>query len=86
MMIFVWTLGSVSVISEKTIDFHYGKHHKGSVDTLNKPVAGTEFSGRRLIEIMKSLLFDSVSTVSLWCKKSPLRTQRGAAILARWAV
>jgi Fe-Mn family superoxide dismutase len=29
------------VISDKTIGFHYGKHHKGYVDTLNKLIAGT---------------------------------------------
>jgi Fe-Mn family superoxide dismutase len=29
------------VISANTIGFHYGKHHKGYVDTLNKLIAGT---------------------------------------------
>jgi len=29
------------VISSNTIGFHYGKHHKGYVDNLNKLVAGT---------------------------------------------
>jgi len=33
------------VISAKTISFHYGKHHKGYVDNLNKLIAGTEFVG-----------------------------------------
>jgi len=40
------------VISANTIGFHYGKHHKGYVDTLNKLIAGTElakFSLERLI-------------------------------------
>ena len=40
------------VISAKTIGFHYGKHHKGYVDTLNKLIAGTElaeFSLEKLI-------------------------------------
>jgi superoxide dismutase, Fe-Mn family len=32
------------VISANTIGFHYGKHHKGYVDTLNKLVAGTELA------------------------------------------
>ena len=32
------------VISPKTISFHYGKHHRGYVDTLNKLIAGTEFA------------------------------------------
>ena len=30
------------VISARTIEFHYGKHHKGYVDNLNKLIAGTE--------------------------------------------
>lgn len=32
------------VISANTIAFHYGKHHKGYVDTLNKLIAGTELA------------------------------------------
>jgi len=31
-------------ISANTIGFHYGKHHKGYVDTLNKLIAGTELA------------------------------------------
>ena len=31
-------------ISANTIGLHYGKHHKGYVDTLNKLVAGTELA------------------------------------------
>jgi Fe-Mn family superoxide dismutase len=34
------------VISANTIGFHYGKHHKGYVDNLNKLIAGTEFAGQ----------------------------------------
>ena len=36
------------VISTNTIGFHYGKHHKGYVDTLNKLIAGTELSNHSL--------------------------------------
>ena len=36
------------VISGRTIGFHYGKHHKGYVDTLNNLVAGTELAGLSL--------------------------------------
>ncbi len=32
------------VISAKTIGFHYGKHHRGYVDNLNRLVAGTSWS------------------------------------------
>jgi len=40
------------VISANTISFHYGKHHKGYVDNLNKLVAGTEFAGMPLEKII----------------------------------
>jgi superoxide dismutase, Fe-Mn family len=40
------------VISARTISFHYGKHHAGYVDTLNKLVEGTPFVGRRLEEVV----------------------------------
>ncbi len=40
-------------ISKETLEFHYGKHHKTYVDTLNKLIAGTEFEGKSLEEIVK---------------------------------
>jgi Fe-Mn family superoxide dismutase len=40
------------VISAKTISFHYGKHHKGYVDNLNKLIAGTEFDDMPLEKII----------------------------------
>ena len=42
------------VISERTISFHHGKHHKAYVDTLNQLIAGTEFAGRPLDAIVKA--------------------------------
>lgn len=42
------------VISAKTISFHYWKHHKGYVDTLNKLIIGTEYVGMSLEEIIKN--------------------------------
>jgi Fe-Mn family superoxide dismutase len=36
------------VISTKTVGFHYGKHHQGYVDTLNKLIAGTDLAGLSL--------------------------------------
>ena len=42
------------VISAKTISFHYGKHHKGYVDNLNKLIAGTEYAGLSLEKIIAS--------------------------------
>lgn len=40
------------MISSKTISFHYGKHHKGYVDNLNKLISGTEFADLNLDEII----------------------------------
>ena len=41
------------VISAQTIGFHYGKHHRGYVDKLNKLVKGTPFAGMELTEIIE---------------------------------
>ncbi|MFA5250995.1 MAG: superoxide dismutase [Phycisphaerae bacterium] len=40
------------VISAKTISFHYGKHHKGYVDNLNKLITGTKFADMPLEKII----------------------------------
>lgn len=40
------------VISANTIGFHYGKHHKGYVENLNKLIAGTEYANMPLEEII----------------------------------
>jgi len=40
------------VISSTTLGFHYGKHHKGYVDNLNKAVAGTPLAGMALEQII----------------------------------
>jgi superoxide dismutase, Fe-Mn family len=41
-------------ISEETLEFHYGKHHKTYVDKLNGLVPGTAFEGKSLEEIIKT--------------------------------
>jgi Fe-Mn family superoxide dismutase len=40
------------VVSANTIGFHYGKHHKGYVDNLNKLVAGTELADMPLAKVV----------------------------------
>ena len=40
-------------ISEETLEFHHGKHHKTYVDNLNNLVPGTEYEGKSLEEIIK---------------------------------
>jgi len=42
------------VISANTLGFHYGKHHKTYVDTLNKLIAGGEFADLPLEQIIKA--------------------------------
>jgi superoxide dismutase, Fe-Mn family len=41
-------------ISEETLDFHHGKHHKTYVDKLNGLIPGTAFEGKSLEEIIKT--------------------------------
>jgi Fe-Mn family superoxide dismutase len=36
------------------MSFHYGKHHKGYVDNLNKLITGTEYAGQSLEKIITS--------------------------------
>ena len=40
------------VISEETLSFHYGKHHKTYVDTLNELIEGTEFASLGLEDLI----------------------------------
>src|SRR5258705_9020317 len=42
------------VISANLLGFHYGKHHKTYVDTLNKLIVGTEFADMPLEQIIKA--------------------------------
>ena len=41
------------IITAKTLSFHYGKHHKGYVDNLNKLISGTDYSELSLEEVIK---------------------------------
>ena len=41
-------------ISERTLEFHYGKHHQTYVNTLNTLIEGTEFENKTLEERIKS--------------------------------
>lgn len=40
-------------ISERTIDFHYGKHHQAYLDNLNKLISGSDLENLSLEEIIK---------------------------------
>ena len=60
------------VISEQTINFHYGKHHKAYVDKTKELIVGTELEDKTLEEIIiaaaaarpeKQALFNNASQV-----------------------
>ena len=59
------------VISARTVGFHYGKHHQGYVDTLNKLIAGTDLAGLSLVKLIsdtagktdKAAIFNSAAQV-----------------------
>lgn len=40
-------------ISQETLEYHYGKHHKTYVDNLNKLIPGTEFESLSLEDIVR---------------------------------
>jgi superoxide dismutase, Fe-Mn family len=40
-------------ISQRTIEFHYGKHHQAYVNNLNKLIVGTEFEHASLDDIVR---------------------------------
>ena len=40
-------------ISERTVEFHYGKHEKAYIDNLNRLVAGTRFDDEDLEEVIR---------------------------------
>ncbi|MDP4277798.1 MAG: superoxide dismutase [Fe], partial [Bacteroidota bacterium] len=42
------------ILSERTLQFHYGKHHQAYVDNLNKLIPGTKFEDMSLTDIVKT--------------------------------
>ena len=51
------------VISAKTLEHHYGKHHQTYVDTLNKLVAGTPYEGKSLEETIAASKKDGKTSI-----------------------
>ena len=50
------------VISARTISFHYGKHHRGYLDSLNKLITGTEYASLPLEKIITATAGQSEKT------------------------
>jgi len=49
-------------ISERTMDFHYGRHHQAYVTNLNNLVKGSPLESQSLEEIIKATYKDSAKT------------------------
>ena len=47
------------VISANTMGFHYGKHHRGYLDALNKMLETDELKSKSLVEIVKATAGDA---------------------------
>lgn len=53
-------------MSEETLDYHYGKHHKAYVDKANNMVEGTDFANAPLEEVIMNAeggLFNQVAQI-----------------------
>ena len=76
------------VISQETIEYHYGKHLQTYVDNLNKLVAGTEFESMPLEQIVaKSYPRSHQPRLRLiGCFQSRVRAERHDALRFRLGV
>ena len=84
-------------ISARTMDFHYNKHYKTYVDTLNELIAGTALAKISLEEIVRATANDSRATQTkifnnaaqawnhafLWSCMTPKSTKPNAALQRR---
>lgn len=53
-------------ITEETLNYHYGKHHKGYVDNLNKLIKGTDYEDmdlEKIIEKSSGTIFNNAAQV-----------------------
>ena len=48
-------------IDAKTMEIHYGKHHKGYTNNLNNAISGTELESKTIEEILKNLDLDNLA-------------------------
>jgi len=74
-------------MSRETLDFHYGKHHKAYVDKVNGLIAGTEFEGATLEELVaqsSGTLFNNAAQIwnhnFFWNCLTPQRKRPGGEL------
>lgn len=78
------------MISEETIDYHYGKHHQAYVNNLNNLIKGTDFENKTLEEIIKTSqggIFNNAAQVwnhtFYWDSLTPNASERPTGELLR---
>ena len=69
------------VISQETIEYHYGKHEQTYIDNLNKLIEGTPFADKPLEEVWNHIFY--FFTFSPNGKKSP-QGKLAEAINKKW--
>ena len=80
-------------VSARTLEFHYGKHHKAYVDKLNAAIGGTDYDGLSLEEIVRQSLADGQGGIFnnsaqvwnhefLWNSMAPAATEPSAPLSA----
>jgi superoxide dismutase, Fe-Mn family len=74
-------------MSRETLEYHYGKHHKGYVDKLNRLISGTEFADASLEELVAESageIFNNAAQVwnhtFFWNCLSPRRQSPGREV------
>ena len=79
-------------VSQETLEYHYGKHHKAYVDNLNNLQKGTEFESMALEDIVKKAqgaIYNNAAqiwnhTFFLPCRIRSTRWRR-TAVARRWS-
>ena len=61
------------VISQQTIDFHYGKHLQTYVNNLNNLVPGTEYENKDLVTILATAPDGAIPSTSCNFPRNPLK-------------
>ncbi|KAJ3424342.1 superoxide dismutase [Anaeramoeba flamelloides] len=61
--------GIKPAISGRTLGFHFGKHHAGYVNKLNKAIKGTKFENTPLTQVIKET-FDNEQTKGIFNNSS----------------
>jgi Fe-Mn family superoxide dismutase len=79
--------GLAPFLSRETLDYHYGKHHRGYVNKLNELVKGTPFEAMTLAEIVKKAdgpVFNNAAQIwnhdFYWMSLSPRGTRPHGAL------